>query len=413
MRWRAGRNWLERIGQWVHARPLVVDSLLASAVAAPFAPWSLTVALRSAHLPWSVTMGVAVITGHGALAFRRVSPRLSFAVVSAACVLMTVVTDLFVILPSTVVFPLSLYAYCAYGRRSAPAAGLAVGLVGAVAMTARLTRDPQAANIRLFSLFLGGFLFAVVLSAWSLGLTRRIQIAYIAALEDRAVRAEAEREERARRAARDERARIAREMHDVIAHSLAVIVSQAQGGQYAARREPERAIAVLATIAEAGRQALADMRGLVGVLRTDDALNGEEGWTPQPTLRDLPALLDRVRGAGLTVQYHAVGPECDLGPTAELALYRVVQEALTNTMKHAGPGVYAAVQFMWTDDGLSLTVSDTGHGSPPRDGGGHGLIGMRERLAAVGGSVVAAPGPEGGFVVRAQLPCRVASRARG
>ncbi|MGI8689099.1 MAG: DUF7134 domain-containing protein [Thermomicrobiales bacterium] len=167
VRWRAGRNRLERIGQWVHARPLAEDSLLASAVAAPFATWSLTVVLGLAHLPWSVTMGLAVILGHAALAFRRVSPRVSFAVVSAACLGMAVFTDLFAILPSTVVFPLSLYAYCAYGRRSAPAAGLAVGLVGAVAMTARLARDPQAANVRLFSLFLVGLLFAVVLSARS------------------------------------------------------------------------------------------------------------------------------------------------------------------------------------------------------------------------------------------------------
>lgn len=280
-------------------------------------------------------------------------------------------------------------------------------------MTARLSRDPQAANIRLFSLFLVGFLFAVVLSAWSLGLARRIQVAYIAALEERAVRAEAEREERARRAVTDERARIAREMHDVIAHSLAVIVSQAQGGQYAARTDPERAIAVLATIADAGRQALADMRGLVGVLRTDDTLDGEDGWAPQPTLRDLPALLDRVRGAGLPVQYRGSGTVRPLGPAAELALYRVVQEALTNTLKHAGPDAQAAVWFIWTDDSLALTVSDNGHSFTPRNDGGHGLIGMRERLAAVGGSVVAGLEPGGGFVVRAQMPCHAASRERG
>ncbi|MGI8689098.1 MAG: sensor histidine kinase [Thermomicrobiales bacterium] len=202
-------------------------------------------------------------------------------------------------------------------------------------------------------------------------------------------------------------------MHDVIAHSLAVIVSQAQGGQYAARTDPERAIAVLATIAEAGRQTLADMRGLVGVLRTDDALNGEEGWAPQPTLRDLPVLLDRVRGAGLPVQYSESGPARPLGPAAELALYRVVQEALTNTLKHAGRDARADVRFMWTDDGLTLTVSDNGHSSTPSNGGGHGLIGMRERLAAVGGSVVAGSGPGGGFVVRAQMPCHAASRGRG
>jgi len=411
VRWRAGRRRLEQAGRWLRARPLAGDSLFAGAVAVLFAPWSLFAIVGATRTPRPLASGLAVVVGlsvlvaHGALAYRRVAPWTSFATVSLACLVMAVITDI-ANLPSVVVFPLALYAYCAYGRTSAPAIGLAVGAVGAVVITAHMALDGQAGKVSLISLY--GSLLAVVLAGWSLGLFRRVQLAYIAALEERALRAEAEREERARRAVRDERARIAREMHDVVAHSLAVIVSQAQGGQYAARTDPERAAAVLATIAQAGRQALTDMRGLLGVLRPDAPLSTEDGnsWGPQPTLAELPELLDRVRGAGLPVQYTEAGAARPLGPAAELAAYRVVQEALTNTLKHAGPAAAATVRFTWTDDELAVTVCDSGHGPTPSDGGGHGLIGMRERLAVVGGSVAAGPGPEGGFVVRARQPRR-------
>ena len=417
--WQGGRRRLNQASRWLRARPLVGDSLFAGAVAGPFAAVSLSNVV-TARPHWSlalsliVLVGLAVLVEPVALAFRRVAPLASFVVVSAASLVQTTAPGAPPMLPSLVVFPLSLYAYCAYGRRTAPVFGLTVGAVGAAVITTQLTLDGQAGKVSLISLY--GSLLAVVLAAWSLGLFRRVQLAYIAALEERAMRAEAEREERARRAVRDERARIAREMHDVVAHSLAVIVSQAQGGQYAARTDPERATAVLATIADAGRQALADMRGLLGVLRPDTPPAAEDkddrGWDPQPTLAELPELLDRVRGAGLPVQYSAVGAERALGPAAELALYRLVQEALTNTLKHAGPDVSAAVRFAWDADGLTVTVRDTGRGSTPSDGGGHGLIGMRERLAVVGGSVTAGPGPDGGFVVRSWLPRRVEAGER-
>lgn len=410
--WQYARQWLVRTGEWMRTRPLAVDSLLAVAVAIPFAGWSLPFILNATHLPWSIVLALAVIILHASLAFRRVAPARSFVAMSTSSLALVLIPGATAVPPSLVAFPLSLYAYSAFGDRKAPAFGLAVSVAGAGILTAQWALSGQGSSTNLPSLVLLGTLLAIVLAAWSLGLFRRIQLAYVAALEDRAARAEAEREERARRAVLDERTRIAREMHDLVAHSLAVIVSQAQGGQYAARTNPVQAATVLATIANTGRQALADMRGLLGVLRTDapvNAPNGENGWGPQPTLNELPEMLDRVRAAGLSVEYTTTGQPYSLGPAAELALYRVVQEALTNTLKHAGSSVRANVQFAWAADVLTITVCDTGRGPTQIDRNGHGLIGMRERLAVVGGSVTAGPAPAGGFVVQAWIPRRAES----
>jgi signal transduction histidine kinase len=248
-----------------------------------------------------------------------------------------------------------------------------------------------------------GLLVAVVVAAWSLGMFRRTQLAYVAVLRERARHAVAEREESARRAVLDERARIAREMHDVIAHSLSVIISQAKGGQYAAQGDPVRATAILSTIEETGRHALGDMRGLLGVLHAGGSGDGPPRQ-PQPTLGDLPELLERVRVAGLPVCHRERGTVHRLSPVAELAVFRVVQEALTNTIKHAGPGASAEVEFVWAPDALTVTVRDDGPDRRPPAGSGHGLTGMRERLAAIGGSVTAGPGAREGFQVTARLP---------
>ncbi|HEX6544541.1 MAG TPA: sensor histidine kinase [Ktedonobacterales bacterium] len=409
--WRSARHRAEQLGQWARAHPLVVDSLLALAIAIPFGWWSLAEVFNAARLPWSLVLGLDVILIHTALAFRRVAPMRSFAVVSLASLGLVLIPGVPVIPPSMMVFLFSLYAYCAYdGWRWAPAFGLVVGAAGAGVLTAQLEISGQVTTVNVLPVVWFGTMFAAALAAWSLGLFRRIQRAYVATLVDRAARAEAEREERAQRAVLDERARIAREMHDVIAHSLAVIVSQAQGGQYAARTDTRKAAEVLATIAESGRQALADMRGLLGVLRSDiPTTTGtmettSDSRTPQPSLRELPDLLAAVRAAGLPVHYNEVGAAFTLSPTAELAIYRVVQEALTNTLKHAGPDAHADVQFIWGSDGITITVRDTGHGHLAAEGSGHGLIGMRERITAVGGSVTAEPSPGSGFVVRAWLP---------
>jgi signal transduction histidine kinase len=202
----------------------------------------------------------------------------------------------------------------------------------------------------------------------------------------------------------DERARIAREMHDVVAHSLSVIVSQAQGGAYVAGSQPERAARALETIAETGREALADMRGLLGVLRADPDAAAPAPEDPQPGLADLPELVARVRAAGLPVELTETGTPRRLGAATGLAAYRLVQESLTNTLKHGGPAARAEVRLQWTDEELAVTVTDDGDGPASTGAGGQGLVGMRERAAVVGGRAEAGPRPGGGFAVTARFP---------
>ncbi|GAA2787855.1 sensor histidine kinase [Saccharopolyspora taberi] len=387
-----------------------MDSVTALVLAALLGSWSVWLLFDRAgepvvggapatRPPFTLLAVASVVLVHGALAWRRVRPLASFAIAAAATGVL-LLTSIWWLLPSVPVYLLSLYTFSAYGRRHAPVWGLTASAVGAVVVA--------VCGFPLAGLPAGEWLVHVVLrllpfvvAAWSLGMFRRVRVAYVAALEERAVRAEAEREERARRAVFDERARIAREMHDIVAHALSVVISQANGGRYAARAEPEAAVEALATIARTGRQALGDMRGLLRVLRTGD---GEDDQFPQPALADLPALFDRVRAAGVRVVFeeHDAPQNGCLSASAELAAFRVVQEALTNTLKHAGDAAGAQVRFDWTSESVSITVRDDGAGGTASPG--HGLIGMRERLAVVGGTLDAGPAPDGGFLVVARLP---------
>jgi signal transduction histidine kinase len=389
-------------------RPTPADVAIAALVAGPFGGWTVLLLWLAAPTVWLPVLVPAVVVGFAALAWRRAAPAAAFAVAAVAGTAQIAVPGGLPLLPSLVVFPLCLHAYVAYGSPRSPRVGLGVGLSGAVVATASAALlHPW--RLRLPLALLGGFLMATVLVAFSLGLFHRIQVAYVAELEHRAARAEADREERALRAVQDERTRIAREMHDLIAHSLSVIVSQARGGRYAAQTDPERAARVLGTVEDIGRQALTDMRGLLGVLRTGD---GAEPFGPQPDLAAVPDLLDRVRESGLIVESATDGTPGRLAPAAELAAYRLVQEALTNVLKHAGPGARAKVLFRWSDTGLEIEVGDDGDGPRPDPTAGHGLIGMRERMAIVGGTVRTGPGPDAGFLVSARIP-RPASQEAG
>ncbi len=410
--WWTSHQRLAKIIRWVRARPRLADFLIAFVISAPFGARSLYLIINATRPPHSLgiwlagVLSLAIVLEPIPLACRRTAPLASFVMVSIASLVQAAVPGAPSTLPSLAVFLFSLYAYCGYGQRRAPAVSLTLGIAGAAVATAQLALNGQAAKGQVPLIVLFGTFCGVVLGAWSLGLFRRAQLVYVAVLEERAARAEAEQEDRAQRAVLDERARIAREMHDVIAHSLAVIVSQAQGGHYAARTDPTRATQVLATIAQVGREALADTRGLLDVLRTDAPAPSAIHWEPQPGLGELSELLERVRSTGLRVKYTERGPAFRLGPAAQVAIYRLVQESLTNTLKHAGRGAEAAVRFDWATDELTLTVSDTGRGPKQRDRDGLGLVGMRERLGCIGGSVVTGPGHEGGFVVRARLPRR-------
>ena len=249
-------------------------------------------------------------------------------------------------------------------------------------------------------------------SAWVLGDSMGYRRAYSAALEERAVRAERERDAQAQIAAGAERARIARELHDVIAHNLSVMVAQADGGAYAFDATPERSRQALAEIGRTGRQALSEMSSLLGVLRTDPEA---PPLAPAPVAAEIAQLVTQAREAGMRVSHTVVGSVRPLPGGLSLAAYRIVQEALTNVRKHAGPEAAAEVTLRCGQDELIVRVADNGCGTAdlPRYGAGpaapanpvgHGLAGMRERTAMYGGTVHAGPRPGGGFEVTARLP---------
>jgi signal transduction histidine kinase len=242
--------------------------------------------------------------------------------------------------------------------------------------------------------------------ATAIGITVRTRRNYTEALEDRARRLEIERDQQARLSAAAERARIAREMHDIIGHNLSVITGLADGGRYAAVKSPERAAQALTAISTTSRQALTELRHLLDVLREEEKEAAPE-LTPQPTLTDLDRLLDGVRAAGLPVHTTIQGTPT-ITPGRELTLYRVIQEALTNTLKHAGPDATSHITLSYDDTGAAtVTVTDTGRGGPEPDGtAGRGLPGMRERSALYGGTLEAGPRPhpEQGWRVHLHLP---------
>ncbi len=227
-------------------------------------------------------------------------------------------------------------------------------------------------------------------------------------LREKADRLERDQRERAHRAAADERNRIARELHDVVAHSVSVMVIQTQAARRIAGEDRETAREALRAVESCGRDALTEMRRMMGVMRRgDEALAG----TATPTLSELTTLVDRARAAGLPVQLTVDGEPRELTPGLELVAFRVVQEALTNAIKHAGPAE-AAVRVAFAPEAIELEITDTGRGPSSEaddgDGGGHGLVGMRERLNLYGGELHTGRRRGGGFQVRARIPLREA-----
>jgi signal transduction histidine kinase len=236
--------------------------------------------------------------------------------------------------------------------------------------------------------------------AWLVGRDMRRRRRELVDLRDRASRLEREREERARAAVTDERGRIARELHDVVAHSVSVMVVQAQAGTRLLG-DPDAARGAFRSIEASGREALVELRRLLGILRTGDE---QLAIGPQPGLESLPALVEQVREAGLPVELRVEGDQAPLPPGIDLSAYRIVQEALTNTLKHAGPSE-AEIVVRYRPSVLELEVTDNGGGAPAgANGSGHGLVGMRERVALYGGQLETGTVTEGGYAVRAKLP---------
>ncbi len=303
-----------------------------------------------------------------------------------------------------------LYTLAASRPRRISLRGLGICLAGAAVAIVRW--HPARPVDGIYTIGVEAALFGgPTLLAWLLGDSTRWRRGYYQALEERAARLERERDAQARVAAAAERARIAREIHDVVAHNVSVMVVQADGAAFALDTSPQRTREALGAISATGRRALAELRSLLGVLRDSADLDGELAagptLTPQPGIEDLGDLLEQARTAGLPVRLTISGEPRPVPAGEALAVYRMVQESLTNVRKHAGPGATAAVELGYDGDDLVIRVTDDGPGAaavPGSPGGaGHGLAGMRERVELYGGMVRSGPRAGGGYEVAARL----------
>ncbi|MET7280390.1 histidine kinase [Kribbella sp. NPDC005582] len=412
-----------RIEAWMRSHVLTVDVILAAALLAAATVFGLVVHASGPYFVFSCLLLIP-------LAVRRRRPVWCLVVIAVAALAQWLsVRGTVGAVPADVAVPLAVHAAAAYGPRWARLVGLLAGLVGAVLGGVEW---PRLRDSLVSHLVVGGFLASTVIAAWAVGTMQRVRRSQVEAQRELAVLAE--------------RARIAREMHDVVAHSLAVVIAQADGGRYAARsvmgaggggvgaasgvvggdgdgavvpvvggdgdgavvpvvggdgdgavvpaaaNGVAAAVLALETIGAHARQALGDTRRILGVLRDNPELPVE----PAAGLADLPPLVSRVPGATLSVEVDEVEPGVGL------AAYRIVQEGLTNVMKHAGPDARAEVTVRSTPGGLEVLVADDGLG--PGDGQGFGLLGMRERVAAYGGSVQLTERRAGGTLLRAIIP---------
>lgn len=394
-------------------RPWVLDTLVVVAVFAMFCLPDLVhdgagrheAKLRFTRLPVAGTLAfqLALVLP---LWWRRRAPTGAFAVIAAV---FTLQWALLVMVRADVALLIALYGLALHGRLRHLPWACAV-MAGALGLVALRVSGVVTVGDALF------FLLSAATASVALGLALRIRHAHMAALRERAVQLEVERDQRAALAAADERARVAREMHDIIGHNLSVIIGLADGGAYAAEADPGRGREALRLIAGTGREALGEIRRMLGVLRADR----EDGAVlrPQPGVADLDDLCERIRAAGPTVTYRTSGPLDTLDLGAQLTVYRIAQEALTNTLQHAGSTTSAQVRVTVDGPTVGIRVDDRGpvgpqltdpqltdppRGAAPPPGGGHGLVGMRERAALYGGTVAAGPRPGGGWTVEARL----------
>jgi signal transduction histidine kinase len=393
-----GARWLRRL----RASPWVFDSGLAL-VAVGVSTVFFVANPAARGLPrGTLAVGYALVLVHTLpLAARRWFP----GAVLALCVASGLAIAALGLPPETlgVAILVAVYSVAAYSGRRAALAGLAAAAVGslAVQLTPGRFQNPTPVTNTL-----------VIAAAWLLGYFVGVRRAYIAELEERTAELEQAREELARRAVTEERLRLARELHDVVAHSMSVIAVQSGVGAHIADTQPEEAGKALAAIEATSRATLEELRRLLGVLRQDS--EPQASLSPVPGLADLDSLLAEVAKAGLAVKLQVHGTRPPLPAGVDLSAYRIVQEALTNVVKHAGPA-RAQVVVGYHDRDVTVEILDDGRGAATSTGGGragtgHGLIGMRERVAAFGGDLEAGPGPDGGFRVAARLPLAVEGR---
>lgn len=425
---------LRKVSDWLAQRPMAADALFAFALFWPVWWWvggieSVPVfQMRISSYPLrQVALFVIALGFVVPLIWRRVNPEL-------ACLLVMPVHLLQLIaLPTlmyywygltqpigNVVVLILLYSAARYSEYAK--VWLGVGLGAAAVLALRLIGFPfvdgywfGVANVGYLLMSWGRVLAPIALLvsiAWALGMLARYRSESVVLVRGKDEAVEREQEQIRRLAAEQERSRIAREMHDIVAHSLSVIVVQADGADYAIKADgtPDAKLATtsraLQVIAETARTALAETRNLVGVLRSE----GQDAeLAPMVDLSAIRGLVDRTREAGLPIELcieGEPGEHAPLGAATEAACYRIVQEALTNVLKHAGPHALATVIITHTPDGLEIVVRDDGTGPLPRSGVGHGLIGMRERVEAAGGTLVTRARQPRGFEVLATLPAR-------
>jgi len=481
-----------RLDAWIRGHRFLMDALMAGILCLFLAVPSI---VGGTPLPflWSVALLAP-------LAWRRTRPVISSATVCGVALLQWTEANSdrilghgagdysqhpLALIAADVAVPITVHAATCYAPVWARRTALTSGIIGAFLQAVQFSQPvPESRTL----VFLFGVFSSPVVGAWAIGSMRRARLDHVDSLRERARLLEVERDQKARLAVTAERARIAREMHDVVAHSLAVMIAQADGGRYSVRSAPDAAEQVLQTIGETGRKALAEMRQLLAVLRTDlgeswepDTTppsratvqtagrapageapagrrnlapgavlgrtrplpgNGPDGvrtgatspvravptaqlpapaapgpvpartagapqLRPQPRLADLERLVDDVRASGQRVELRVTGPVPDVVPGIELAAYRIVQESLTNVLKHAGPGASTRIHLGWSTDVLEIEVVDDGRGAGAAvvsDGRGMGLMGMQERAAVFGGNVEAGPVAGGGFRVAARIP---------
>jgi signal transduction histidine kinase len=393
----AVRAWAR---EWARAgRPAQLAVDLAVGVAAAFVATGGSWDKVASWLPPSAIVPLAIGQGLLLLARRR-APLVVLAAATALGVFMLAVGYPAV---AAIIAPgCAAYALAVYGRRvqGADLTGTLRGAAAALLAAVALAVAADAPGARNRSGQWGSFtLGALIAASWILGYALRTRRDYVAELKDRAARLEAEEGERAARAVVDERLRIARELHDVIGHSISLIAIQSEAAARSVRSDPDAVPAFLSKISAASRQALAEMRGVLAVLRPD----AEAELSPQPGLEQVGELVAGLRAGGLETRLEL--EPMQLPPGIALAVYRIVQESLTNVLKHAGTDAKAGVTVIRSGGAVRIFVHDDGAGPSGRTSvTTHGIIGMRERAAAYGGSLRTGARPGGGFEVEASIP---------
>ncbi|MFB8003023.1 sensor histidine kinase [Nocardia sp. NPDC056000] len=382
----------ERVVLWLRRRFALVDAVFAGALIVGCALCGILVGADADYFVLSVVV-------LGPLAIRRRWPEVSaMGVAVGAFVQWVLIRDSTGALPADIAVPIAVYTLAAYGRGYSSRIGLVGGLFGAVLGG---WSWPQLPMPVLAHVIVGAGLASTVLAAWLGGAWQRARRGELLALAERAELLERTRDQGMRLAVLSERTRIARDIHDILAHSLAVIVAQSDGGRYAAAREPNAAVDALTAIGAHGRRALVETRRAIGVLRADS----EPETSPSPGFTDITRLVGDMRAAGLPVELTLDVPR-GIADGIGLVAYRIVQEGLTNVVKHAGAGARARVSISRDGDWLSIDIADDGHAASGPQSPGYGLIGMRERVASHGGDIELRRTPDG-HLLTARIPLRI------